>query len=120
MAWQASDTFSFPADHVLGQPDFTLPATPGVLDGPIGVETEGTELLVTDSGGHRVLIWDVLDQVNGDPADRFIGGGPNNGGISARSLYLPSGMNGSPALAGQTLWVPDGENHRVLRYDVTR
>lgn len=112
------------ADLVLGQPNFvaTLPHRGGApsaatLDQPAEVTTDGTRLVVTDPASHRVLIWNTLPTVNGQPADVVLGQ-PDGASIlrntppvrSATQMRQPSGV----ASDGARLAVADTENHRVL------
>jgi hypothetical protein len=113
------------ANLVLGQPDFTsnLPNNGGTsansLAGPVGVEIDGQGNLYVADGNHRVLEYDAplttdatADRVFGQP--NFTSGTFNNGGVSASSLYLPSGIIMDTA---GNLFVADTGNHRVLEYD---
>src|ERR1019366_3799397 len=68
------------ASLVLGQPDFitnNIPLLPGAqgttLRNPTGVATDGKILVVADTDNNRVLIWNNLPQVNGQPASVVIG-----------------------------------------------
>jgi len=71
-----------PADLVLGEPNFTtappattsdLPPTASNLFSPVSVTSDGTHLLVTDLGHHRVLIWNSIPAQNGQAADVVVG-----------------------------------------------
>src|SRR5262249_241147 len=72
------------ADVVLGQRDFTsfiepdltqqkTGATASNLLNPVAVTSDGQRLFVTDLGYNRVLIWNSIPAVNGQPADMAIG-----------------------------------------------
>lgn len=91
-----------PADVVIGQADFVSsltvgPNTPacggasGVnkcsLNQPIGLASDGTNLVVTDVGVHRVLIWNNIPVTNQAPADVVLG----------QPTFLVSGANNGPA-----------------------
>lgn len=114
-----------PADVVLGQPDALSaipdnPPTRGALNliRPTHVSTDGTRLLVVDSGNHRVLIWNQLPQSGTQPPDVVLGqsdfsrGAPNGGLVSV----TPTGMSVPFAAAVENgrLAVTDNGNHRVL------
>jgi sugar lactone lactonase YvrE len=89
------------ADRVFGQPDFTSNTannggvSANSLYNPIGValDTQGN-LYVTELSNSRVLEYDT-PLSSGTTADRVFGqvdfthNTPNNGGISANSLYYP-------------------------------
>lgn len=119
----ADDT---PAVRVLGQ------ATPTVVSGveerptadhliyPRGAHLHGEQLLVSDSGNHRVVVWQSMPTEDGQPADVVIGqasmteGAPNRGGSpTANTLSTPTHIE---VVAGKLL-VADSGNNRVLVYD---
>ena len=88
---------------------------------PEGVALDAAgNLYVAEFSNHRVLEYDtplttdaVADRVFGQGGS-FTSGAPNQGGISASSLYGPQGV----ALdAAGNLYVADGNNERVLEYD---
>ncbi len=92
------------------------------LDEPEGVATDGTRLVVADTGNHRVLVFNSIPTSNNAAADvvlgqtGFTGASPNAGGISGATLDTPVAV----AIAGGRLFVADSENHRVLIWnDVT-
>jgi sugar lactone lactonase YvrE len=116
------------ADGVLGQPDFTSNASNnGGLSAtslrlPTGVSVDGNGgLWISDRNNHRVLHYDnASSKSNGGSADGVLGqsdftsGTSNNGGLSSTSLWSPYGVS----IDGSgRLWVADGSNFRVLRYD---
>ncbi len=94
--------------------------TPGHMYAPRGVWTDGTRIVVTDTGNHRVLIWHHWPDHDGAPADVVLGQpdmtseGPAAGGTdTARGLYLPTGVT---VIDGR-LVVCDAWHHRVLAWD---
>jgi len=109
---------------VLGQPNlFDTSSNQGLssptaatMREPCSVATDGTRLLVSDSGNNRVLIWNSIPTVTETPADFVLGqsdmvsGAPNSGGISASTLDSPSGLS----VSGTSLSVCDQDNHRLL------
>ncbi len=114
------------ADRVLGQPDFisNTPNNGGInansLWDPfsLALDAQGN-LYVADYGNNRVLEYNhpltddtTADRVFGQPG--FTSGTANNNGISANSLYLPTGVSLS---AQGDLYVADYFNHRVLEYN---
>ncbi|MBI4872372.1 MAG: hypothetical protein HY814_12490, partial [Candidatus Riflebacteria bacterium] len=123
--WNVPPTGGFqPADLVLGQPS---PVTntenngglsASTLSWPSGVATNGTHLLVADSGNHRVLLWtqpvtatqQTADLVLGQPS--FGTSTVNNGGRSASSMNGPVGA----ASDGSRCYVADAGNNRVLAW----
>lgn len=100
-----------------------LPAaapTAGQMYAPRGVWTDGTRLVVSDTGNHRVLIWHDLPDADGAPADVVLGQpgftseGPAAGGRGPeRGLYLPTGLG---VIDGR-LVVADAWHHRLLIWD---
>lgn len=90
------------------------------LYAPRGVWTDGTRVVVTDTGNHRVLIWHRLPTSDGEPADVVLGQpdehteGPAAGGRGpANGLNLPTGV----LVHGGRLLVADAWHHRVLVWD---
>jgi hypothetical protein len=119
LVWSSVPTSSGQAaDLVLGQPDFTTCAAsadvgPSTLSAPRGVWTDGTRLLVADSGNERVLVWSSFPTENGAPADLVLGQpdlaseGPS---ISAGGLGWPLAV----ASNGTQIAVADCGANRVL------
>jgi DNA-binding beta-propeller fold protein YncE len=113
------------ASLVIGQPNFTSAVTATVsaasLNYPFGLAFDaGGNLYVADSHNHRVLIYTPPFNT-GMAASRVLGQGDdfttnqaNKGGLSAASLYWPTGV--AVDSARNLLYVSDGDNHRVLLY----
>lgn len=89
------------------------------LFGPRGVAFERSTgpLFVSDTGHHRLLIWNSLPREDGVRADILIGqpdfsyeGRNAKGPISPATLNVPTGV----AISGGVLAVADAWNHRVL------
>jgi hypothetical protein len=126
-----------PANVVLGQGNFINCAandvdqngtsdgvpTAETLDGPTGVWTDGTRLIVSDSGNSRVLIWNQLPSMVFEPADVVLGqykftrhafNDDNQDGApdapTARTFRGPRGIT----FNGVQLAIADSENNRVL------
>ena len=115
---------------VVGQPDFWSNQTNQGLGHPgentlleptaVFVDAAG-RMYVTDTGNHRVLIFNTVPSNNNATADIVVGqpnfssGEPNRGLGSCRAdtLSEPFGM---VYAAGDRLFVPDSDNHRVLIY----
>lgn len=107
------------AQLVVGQPDF-LTTSPGTtaakMDSPSAVCTDGTRLVVSETGNHRVLIWNTFPTVNGQPADVVVGQPDfttNTAGAGAQKLNFPRGVGSD----GVQLFVADQVNNRVLIFD---
>jgi len=120
------------ADAVLGQPGFTTNVS-NYPDGNtsasnlavsnaahVAVAPSG-RIYISDADNNRVLSWSsAAHYSNGASADMvfgqpdFVSNLPNNGGVSAGSLYLPQGLwadeNGN-------LWITDAFNCRVLKFN---
>ncbi len=114
------------ADRVFGQPDFASNAqnndglSAQSLSFPYGVAVDiQGNLYIADNDNHRVLEYDtplttdtIADRVFGQPD--FISNAPNNGGVSADTLWDPFSL----ALDAQgNLYVADYGNNRVLEYN---
>jgi uncharacterized protein (TIGR03437 family) len=109
------------ADLVLGQPDFisnnsTLTATG--MRSPSAIATDGKVVVVADTDNNRVLIWQSLPRVSGQPADNVIGQPDmTHNGTSvpptATSLRGPSGV----WIGDGKLYVADTQDDRILIYN---
>jgi sugar lactone lactonase YvrE len=113
--------------HVDGRRFQSSQPTPTSLNDPAGVWTDGSRVVVADSGNHRVLIWNQLPVSDGQPADQVLGqptfnssdpnwgaGDSNSDGLrdaSPTSLFYPSGVFVD---SFDRLWVADANNHRVV------
>ncbi len=120
------------ADAVLGQTNFTDNEPNQPSGAPtasnlalsnaahLAIAPDG-RLYVADVDNHRVLSWPSARSFStGDSADLVIGQPnftsaiPNNGGLSASSLFLPQGLCVDEAA---NLWVVDAFNNRVLKFN---
>ncbi len=89
------------------------------LSAPSGVATDGTRLVVADSGNHRVLIWPTWPTASGAAASLVLGQ-PQLTSATARGLYVQRGLFASPsglAQLGSRLVVSDSDANRVLIFD---
>jgi len=116
-----------PADLVLGQSDFTscnANGNSGVADAatlshPTGLWTDGTRLIVVDSGNKRGLIWNTFPTQNGQTADRVLGQPDftsitaNQGGTATASTLYGGDYDGV-FFNGTQLFIGDSNNNRVL------
>jgi hypothetical protein len=126
LIWSKIPTLSgTPPDLVLGQGSFNIcsPNRGGVADAntfsrPAGVWSDGTRLVVADSNNNRVLIWNSIPTINGQPADLVLGqpdffsSTANPGGVA-----LPTTMNfpyDGVYFNNTQLFVADSQNNRVL------
>jgi hypothetical protein len=111
------------ADVVIGQPDFQkvdFGLSRQTMRTPTAVATDGRYVVIADTDNNRVLIWNNVPDVNGQPADIVVGqpdftsGALNFGGAgnvpSARGLRGPQGV----WIQDGKLYVADTQNHRVL------
>ncbi len=128
LVWNTFPTVSqTAADLVLGQANFGS-ATGGTSStafwSPASAASNGTQIVVSDVGNHRVLGWSALPTSNGTPAD-FVLGQSNFGAAaandddqngfpdatpSARTLNFPMGVTFLPG----RLVVADSHNFRFL------
>lgn len=96
--------------------------TSSTLSAPQGVCTDGTRLVVADTGNNRVLIYNTIPAADGVAANVVLGQAaftsalPNAGGISGARLFSPVDVE----ISGTKLFICDRDNHRVLIYnDIT-
>lgn len=94
--------------------------TASTMYAPRGVWTDGERIIVSDTGNHRVLIWNAWPGVNGAAADVVLGQpdftseGPNAAGLdTSRGLHLPTGL----AVIDGDLVIADAWNHRIVVFD---
>lgn len=110
------------ASFVLGQTSMTAGATnAGTAESaagmalPSGVWTDGTRVVVVDTGNNRVLIWNSWPTANGQPADLVLGQTgftSNTTGTSATTMKSP--YVGVFVDSTGALLVTDSGNNRVL------
>ena len=96
-------------------------ASASTLNLPTGLATDGTRLVVADTGNHRILIWSTLPIASGSPTDIVLGQAnptdslPNTGRIvTANTLNSPEGI--FIDLSGQ-LVIADRDNNRALIFN---
>jgi hypothetical protein len=105
------------AKLVLGQSNFSkensgVSAT--LFDYPSAIATSGSQLLMTDFGNSRVLIWNKLPTKTNTPANLVVG---QSNLTSNASAATQSGLNHPEAgllVADGKLFVSDRNNNRVL------
>ena len=94
------------------------PPEPGVLRFPAKVHAAGDgRLFVADTGHHRVLEVALKPDLSGGRITRVIGSGEpgwEDGGLREARFRSPHGL----ALAGDTLFVADTENHLIRAVDL--
>ncbi len=113
--WRAAVVVGAPARDGLMLPD--AHPSPSTLYAPRGVATDGSRLVVSDTGNHRVLIWNRVPRSDGEAADVVLGQpdfateGPAAGGWGPdRGMHLPTGV----MLHAGRLVVADAWHHRIL------
>ena len=117
-------------DRVIGQPDFdtNTPQAPAVgLRNPMGIDSDGTSIVVADAGHHRVVGFDGSFEFGNFDAWNFVVGqascnntAPNDDdqdGVedatpSRRTLKQPRGVH----INGSSLFVTDSGNSRVVEF----
>ncbi|HSM93611.1 MAG TPA: hypothetical protein VLT47_12065 [Anaeromyxobacteraceae bacterium] len=123
----AHDLSKYVLTIVLGQVDATVcldnrggtaPAADTLLQ-PKAVWTDGTRLIVADSGNNRLLVWNTFPTASGQAADAVLGQGTGADrfttaahGAAADQLWDPESI----ASDGTQLFVADTGNNRVLVY----
>jgi uncharacterized protein (TIGR03437 family) len=106
------------ASVVVGQPDFTSNGAANTQTGlnfPRYAYSDGTRLIIADTGNNRILIYNQIPAQNGAPADVVIGQVDFNGlteSCAASYLAIPYAL----ASDGDMLFVADGLNRRVLGF----
>lgn len=81
-----------------------------------GVISDGVRLIAADTQNNRVLIWNALPTVSGQPADIVLGQPTftsNSTGTSAAAMSAPRGL----LIVDGALFVADSGNDRVLVFD---
>ena len=88
------------------------------LNGPRGIWTDGTRLVVADTGNHRVLIWSTFPTANAAPADVVLGQGGFNTADNP-TPPTPSSMNEPRDVFfdGERLYVTDAQNNRIMGWN---
>jgi sugar lactone lactonase YvrE len=114
------------ADGVLGQSNYTdnaLGTGQNTFNAPkcLGIDNQGT-LYVLDKNNKRILIFnDAASKGNGANADGVLGAPTftSSGAGGRTQSTFEGGGNGSIAVHGTVLYVPDETNRRVLVFDST-
>ncbi|WP_167772495.1 hypothetical protein [Ramlibacter henchirensis] len=107
------------ANNDNGDTDPDPAPTASTLSGPRSVWSDGTRLVVADTGNNRVLVWDNLPAGHYQPATTVIGqrslseGRPHAGDPTPSSMSLATPVSVDVNDAGQ-LAVADEQNNRVL------
>ncbi|MDP2304034.1 MAG: T9SS type A sorting domain-containing protein [Ignavibacteria bacterium] len=109
------------ADGVLGQSDYTgnsSGVTQSKFWNPYGICIDGSgNLWVADMSNNRVLKFnDISSKSNGANADLVLGQATfttNTSGTTQSTFNSPYDVT----VSGTTVWVADGSNNRVLRFD---
>jgi len=115
-----------PADHVLGQADFSGPVPPAActaagLSDPRGVYSYNDQLFVADAENNRVLIYDLSDGItDGENALYVVGqtdkvscSQDQGTGVDADTMDRPYDVYAGP----EGLFVADRTNNRVLIFE---
>ena len=108
------------ADFVIGQPDLTSngAGTSGTaLNRPYAAYCMANKLFVVEQGNNRILVFDPIPTAS-NPTASYVIGQPDlvtgtTGVCTASSLNSPYEI----LRVGDTFFVADGGNHRVLRFD---
>jgi hypothetical protein len=107
------------ADFVIGQPDFlmnTAATTASGLKNPYAAYCMANKLFVVEQGNNRILVFDPIPTAT-NPAASYVIGQPDmvtgTSGCTAINLTSPYEI----LRHGDTFFVADGGNHRVLRFD---
>ncbi|HKI56817.1 MAG TPA: hypothetical protein VKB31_06650 [Trueperaceae bacterium] len=131
LVWNSvPSTSGAPADLVLGQADAThcnpnrgATAAANTLSSPSDVWSDGTRLVVADTGNNRVLIWDAFPTASNKAASYVIGqaGMTGSSALSADNSTgtVKTGLNapGGVASNGNQLFIADTGYNRVVEFD---
>jgi len=127
MIWNSVPTTSgTPADLILGRSDCTAGTTSATtLSAPEGVWSDGTRLLVADTGNNRVLLWTAFPTATHKAAEVVIGQATMSGsGVhpandSAAAATVHTGLNAPRGVDsnGNQIFVADTGYNRVLVFD---
>jgi NHL repeat len=109
------------ANKVIGQPNFTSStgtSTQTTMTQPVGTFVDNNDTLwVCDRGNHRVLRYDNISSKSSGAAADGVLGQTNftnaSSGLSDSKFYRPEDI----VMVGTSLFVADGDNNRVLRFD---
>jgi hypothetical protein len=108
-----------PADFVIGQPDLTSSAaatTGNSLKHPYAAYCMASKLFIVDKDNNRILVYDPIPTAT-NPSASYVIGQPDlitgTSGCTAGKLNSPYEI----LRIGDTFFVADGGNHRVLRFD---
>ncbi|WP_246844599.1 hypothetical protein, partial [Hydrocoleum sp. CS-953] len=125
---QLPEDNNVPADIVLGQADFSgnepnrgnSDTAADRMHWPYGVICHQGKLWVADTGNRRVLMWEQLPEINGQPADLVLGQADMNcrdenggGEATAASMRWPHAIT----FWGERLVITDAGNNRVMIWD---
>ncbi|MCX6116616.1 MAG: hypothetical protein NT027_03680, partial [Proteobacteria bacterium] len=123
LVWNTIPTASGQAaSFVLGQPNLTSNTlnnggiSAATLYSPGYLYSDGTKLIVPDTGNNRVLAWSTMPTTSGQAATSVIGqpdfasSTANNGGFSPTSLYSPISVFGNAS----NLFIADSYNDRIV------
>jgi len=126
LVWNKLPASGTSADLVLGQQDLTHCAandmvgagnsggrTATTMRYPTDVWSDGTRLLVVDQGNNRVLLWNHFPTSNAAAADVALGQ-PDFLVAKAEATQVGLDWPGFVAADGQSIFVADALNHRVL------
>jgi sugar lactone lactonase YvrE len=128
LRFKAPFTANKSADIVIGQTDFISNACPTAtaasLCTPNGLDFDSSGVLyVADSQNHRILGFKTIKtgasatvELGHPAATAFTSNTPNDGGPSAKSLFVPLGIGID---SKNRIWVADSFNNRVVRFDST-
>jgi DNA-binding beta-propeller fold protein YncE len=115
-----------PAENVLGQIDFETAdgqLKDNGLNQPLGIalNSGGTNLFVSDSQNNRVMVFDVTEILNGEPAVNVLGqtGGFEAGASGSGDTFLNTPYDLAYESSTNSLFVADSQNNRVMVFDVS-
>lgn len=107
------------ADFVIGQPDLTSNSpgtTATTLNNPYAAYCMANKLFVVEQANNRILVFDPIPTAS-NPTASYVIGQPDfvtgTPGCTATKLKAPYEI----LRFGDTFFVADGGNHRVLRFD---
>jgi hypothetical protein len=118
--WDGVPTENFaPATGVIGQPDLDTAdadTTESLMSGPVGVFSDGTNLVTAEYSNHRVLIYNTIPDAAPGTADLVLGQSDKDSydtDCSVTGMYNPYRAVMTPG-DNPKLLVADASNNRVL------
>jgi hypothetical protein len=119
VAYNDTDADGFPGATLAGPPvSYDTRPSASVMRAPAGLWSDGTRLIVADTGNNRLLVWNTLPTTSGAAADRVVGQATFTTAVASAGT---TGLDRPYAIAfdGTRYFVADYGNNRVVVYPAT-